>query len=149
MASDIESDEVFDEEDLSDGFDSNIIEAEDGEVAEDGIDVDEDALDELDGDDVADDSPTEVLPLVAEDEDDLSLDQDVELALDEVLAETMRLTTEIEDDEDTAPDVDDKSDPTETILPKQDDEFRCSSCRLLKKMSQMADKSKNLCRDCV
>jgi hypothetical protein len=149
MASDIESDEVFDEEDLSDGFDSNIIEAEDGEVAEDGIDVDEDALDELDGDDVADDSPTEVLPLVAEDEDDLSLDQDVELALDEVLAETMRLTTEIEDDEDTAPDVDDKSDPTETILPKQDDEFRCSSCRLLKKMSQMADKSKSLCRDCV
>ena len=86
---------------------------------------------------------------MADDEDDLSLDQDVELALDEVLAETMRLTTEIEDDEDTAPDVDDKSDPTETILPKQDDEFRCSSCRLLKKMSQMADKSKNLCRDCV
>jgi hypothetical protein len=149
MASDIESDEVFDEEDLSDGFDSSIIEAEDGEVAEDGIDVDEDAIDELDGDDVADDTPTEVLPLVADDEDDLSLDQDVELALDEVLAETMRLTTEIEDDEDTAPDVDDKSDPTETILPKQDDEFRCSSCRLLKKMSQMADKSKNLCRDCV
>ena len=140
MASDIESDEVFDEEDLSDGFDSSIIEAEDGEVAEDGIDVDEDAIDELDGDDVADDTPTEVLPLVADDEDDLSLDQDVELALDEVLAETMRLTTEIEDDEDTAPDVDDKSDPTETILPKQDDEFRCSSCRLLKKMSQMADK---------
>ena len=149
MASDIESEEVFDEEDLSDGFDSSIIEAEDGEVAEDGIDVDEDAIDELDGDDVADDTPTEVLPLVADDEDDLSLDQDVELALDEVLAETMRLTTEIEDDEDTAPDVDDKSDPTETILPKQDDEFRCSSCRLLKKMSQMADKSKNLCRDCV
>ena len=149
MASDIESDEVFDEEDLSDGFDSSIIEAEDGEVAEDGIDVDEDAIDELDGDDVADDTPTEVLPLVADDEDDLSLYQDVELALDEVLAETMRLTTEIEDDEDTAPDVDDKSDPTETILPKQDDEFRCSSCRLLKKMSQMADKSKNLCRDCV
>ena len=149
MASDIESDEVFDEEDLSDGFDSSIIEAEDGEVAEDGIDVDEDAIDELVGDDVADDTPTEVLPLVADDEDDLSLDQDVELALDEVLAETMRLTTEIEDDEDTAPDVDDKSDPTETILPKQDDEFRCSSCRLLKKMSQMADKSKNLCRDCV
>ena len=149
MASDIESDEVFDEEDLSDGFDSSIIEAEDGEVAEDGIDVDEDAIDELDGDDVAADTPTEVLPLVADDEDDLSLDQDVELALDEVLAETMRLTTEIEDDEDTAPDVDDKSDPTETILPKQDDEFRCSSCRLLKKMSQMADKSKNLCRDCV
>ena len=49
MASDIESDEVFDEEDLSDGFDSSIIEAEDGEVAEDGIDVDEDAIDELDG----------------------------------------------------------------------------------------------------
>jgi hypothetical protein len=149
MASDIESDEVFDEEDLSDGFDSTIIEGEDGEVAVDGIEVDEDAIDELEEDEIADDTPTEVLPLAADDEDDLSLDQDVELALDEVLAETMRLTTEIEEDEDTAPDVDDKSDPTETILPKQDDEFRCSSCRLLKKMSQMADKSKNLCRDCV
>jgi hypothetical protein len=45
--------------------------------------------------------------------------------------------------------VDTTIDPAETILPKQDDEFRCDSCRLLKKTSQLADRDKMLCRDCV
>ena len=38
---------------------------------------------------------------------------------------------------------------TVRVLPKQDDEFRCSSCRLLKKTSQLSDRAKMLCRDCV
>ena len=74
---------------------------------------------------------------------------DLELALDEVLAETIRRTTTPEDDENGPVDVDPLVDPLETILPKQDDEFRCKSCRLLKKMSQLADPAKTLCRDCV
>ncbi|MEX2586811.1 MAG: DUF4193 family protein [Actinomycetota bacterium] len=33
--------------------------------------------------------------------------------------------------------------------PKQPNEFVCSSCRLVKHRSQMAERSRELCRDCV
>lgn len=33
--------------------------------------------------------------------------------------------------------------------PKQPNEFVCSSCRLVKHESQMADRARELCRDCV
>lgn len=33
--------------------------------------------------------------------------------------------------------------------PKQPNEFVCSSCRLVKHESQKADRSRDLCRDCV
>ena len=148
MADDIDEEEVFDEEDLADGFDAEGLGADDliegGELAD--VDADADVIVVDDEDDV-DDSAAEVA--VVDDEDDLTLDHDVELALDEVLAETMRLTTEPDDDEDGPPEVEDKTDPTESVLPKQDDEFRCKSCRLLKKMSQLADRNRTLCRDCV
>ena len=85
---------------------------------------------------------------VPEEEEDVADDADVELALDEVLAETIRRTSTPEDDDEIV-EVDTTIDPAETILPKQDDEFRCDSCRLLKKMSQLSDKDKMLCRDCV
>ena len=152
MADDIEEEEVFDEEDLADGFDAEGLEAEDL-LSDDAI-VDVDADPEVEGDEIdvvdeEEDVVAEVEAPAADDEDDLTLDQDVELALDEVLAETMRLTTEPDDDEDGPPEVEDKTDPAESVLPKQDDEFRCKSCRLLKKMSQMADKERTLCRDCV
>ena len=35
------------------------------------------------------------------------------------------------------------------MLPKQADEFVCRSCFLVKHISQLADKRKGLCRDCV
>ena len=76
-------------------------------------------------------------------------DADVELALDEVLAETIRRSTTPDDDDEAPIDNDPLVDPLEAILPKQDDEFRCKSCRLLKKTSQLADPAKTLCRDCV
>jgi hypothetical protein len=101
-------------------------------------------------DDAADDD--EVVPAVAvvtEDDDDVVDDADVELALDEVLAETILRTSVPEDDDEAPLEVDPTLDVTEAILPKQDDEFRCKSCRLLKKTSQLADKSAMLCRDCV
>ena len=102
------------------------------------------------GDDVIDIYDEEVLVEVAvpEEEEDVADDADVELALDEVLAETIRRTSTPEDDDEIV-EVDTTIDPAETILPKQDDEFRCDSCRLLKKTSQLADRDKMLCRDCV
>ena len=146
MASDEDTDEVFDEEELAEGFDEEII---DDVVEVDVADVDEsddDVVDVVDVEDVEDEVVPEVV--VAED-DDVIDDADIELALDEVLAETIRRTTTPEDDDDAPGDIDPLVDPTETILPKQDDEFRCASCRLLKKTSQLADKAKLLCRDCV
>ena len=154
MSIDGDSDEVFDEEELAEGFDEEVL-------SEDDIIGDDDVLDIVAGDDdvvdVADDEADEVDddseegPAVAAlvDDDDLADDADVELALDEVLAETIRRTTTPEDDDEGPIDLDPLADPFETILPKQDDEFRCASCRLLKKMSQLADADKTLCRDCV
>lgn len=144
--SDDGEDEVFDEGELADGFEEEIIEEgaelEDGDVL--AIDVDSDEEDE-----VAIEEESAV-PAVPEEIEDVADEADVELALDEVLAETIRRDTTPEDD-DEAPtaEVDPTLDPSEILLPKQDDEFRCKSCRLLKKMSQLADKQKTLCRDCV
>ena len=153
VADEIEQDEVFDEEDLAEGFDGDDLETEelDGDelVDVEGADVEGGVLVVDDDEDDATDAVAEADATVVDDEDDLNLDQDVELALDEVLAETMRLNTETDDDEDAAPEVEDKTDPAESVLPKQDDEFRCKSCRLLKKMSQLADDDRTLCRDCV
>ena len=138
MTTNESTEEVFDEEELVDGFDEEIV----------GEDELEDA--DIEGDDVLEIDDEEILVEVAvpEEEEDVADDADVELALDEVLAETIRRTSTPEDDDEII-EVDTTIDPTETILPKQDDEFRCDSCRLLKKTSQLADKGKMLCRDCV
>lgn len=144
--SDDGEDEVFDEGELADGFEEEII--EEGAELEDGdvLAVDEDSDEE---DEVAIEEENAV-PAVAEEIEDVADEADVELALDEVLAETIRRdTTPEDDDEAPAAEVDPTLDPSEILLPKQDDEFRCKSCRLLKKMSQLADKQKTLCRDCV
>ena len=149
MASDGETEEVFDEEELAEGFDEEIIVEEDLEGVEDVEEVLEDG-EEVDDVEVLDGVEDEVILEVAiPDDDDVADDADVELALDEVLAETIRRSSTPEDDEEVPGDVDPLVDPAETILPKQDDEFRCASCRLLKKTTQLADRSKMLCRDCV
>jgi len=159
MSSDGNSDEVFDEEEIADGFDEEAIGEEDLEDVED-VDV-EDVEDVEDGEDVEvvnvaevdDVEEVEDEDVVAEvvvvEDDDVVDDADIELALDEVLAETIRRTSTPEDDEEAPGEVDTLVDPAETILPKQDDEFRCSSCRLLKKTSQLSDRANMLCRDCV
>lgn len=141
MVSNGETEEVFDEEEIADGFDEEVLATEDLEDV-DAVEVDE--IDEIDEEE-------EVVTAIAvpEEEEDLTDSADVELALDEVLAETIRRTSTPEDDDEIAGEIDTGIDPTETILPKQDDEFRCSSCRLLKKTSQLADQRKVLCRDCV
>ena len=145
--SDDGEDEVFDEGELADGFEEEII--EEGAELEDGdvLVVDEDSDEE---DVAAIEEEDNAVPAVPEEIEDVADEADVELALDEVLAETIRRDTTPEDD-DEAPttEIDPTLDPSEILLPKQDDEFRCTSCRLLKKMSQLADKQKTLCRDCV
>lgn len=156
MSIDGENDEVFDEEELAEGFDEEVL-TEEIDIIDDGDDLELDVVvedevvadeGEADGDDEVDEE-SPVLTAVAEEDDDLTDDADVELALDEVLAETIRRTTTPEDDDDGPIEVDPLVDPLEAILPKQDDEFRCRSCRLLKKMSQLADPDRTLCRDCV
>jgi len=143
-------DEAFDEEDLSEGFVEGSIEDLEGDDVVEELD---DALGDEEPLEDGDDAEGDPLPVVAEvvvvEDDDLVDDADVELALDEVLAETIRRTSVPEDDDDAPVEVDPTVDAIETILPKQDDEFRCKSCRLLKKMSQLADANKTLCRDCV
>jgi hypothetical protein len=151
MASEVESDEVFDEEELADGFDEEIVSEEELEdVVDDVADDEADDVDEIAAVALVDDD--EVVPaavVVAEEDDDVVDDADVELALDEVLAETILRTSVPEDDDEAPLEVDPTLDTAEAILPKQDDEFRCKSCRLLKKTSQLADKASMLCRDCV
>ena len=151
MASEVETDEVVDEEELVDGFDEEIVSEEELEdvveaiEAEEAEDVDDVVVVAL----VEDDEVVATAGAVAEDDDDVVDDADVELALDEVLAETILRTSVPEDDDEAPLEVDPTLDTTEAILPKQDDEFRCKSCRLLKKTSQLADKVSWLCRDCV
>ena len=145
--SDDGEDEVFDEGELADGFEEEIIEEgaelEDGDVLIADEDSDEEDVAAIEEEDNA-------VPAVPEEIEDVADEADVELALDEVLAETIRRDTTPEDD-DEAPttEIDPTLDPSDILLPKQDDEFRCTSCRLLKKMSQLANKQKTLCRDCV
>ncbi|HET8990403.1 MAG TPA: DUF4193 family protein [Acidimicrobiales bacterium] len=155
MAKDVENEDAFDEEEIADGFD------EDGEVTDEIDDVLglEDGDEEVSVDDVEAVEDVEEVDEANEgagptaipvhDEDDLVDDTDVELALDEVLAETILRQVVPDDDEDTVVEIDGTLESTEAILPKQDDEFRCHSCRLLKKMSQLADAANTLCRDCV
>src|ERR1035437_9258730 len=138
MASEVETDEVVDEEELVDGFDEEIVSEEELEDVVEAIEAEE-----------ADDVDDVVVVALVEDDDDVVDDADVELALDEVLAETILRTSVPEDDDEAPLEVDPTLDTTEAILPKQDDEFRCKSCRLLKKTSQLADKVSWLCRDCV
>jgi hypothetical protein len=140
-------------------------------------DLDEDALDELEDDDPLADDDDDVLAVVDDDEDDLEEevaeiltaspaavversgdgdddeeeeepdDEDVEASLDVILKE--RLVVEDEPEDDEATDQEDKAEGNERVLPKQPDEFVCRSCFLVKHPSQLADKKKMLCRDCV
>jgi hypothetical protein len=63
------------------------------------------------------------------------------------LKERLVVEDEVEDDEPT--DAEDRTEASERVLPKQPDEFVCRSCFLVKHASQLADKKRGLCRDCV
>ncbi len=155
MVRESDNDEVFDEDEIAEGFDEEIVGAEDldvedldVDVIEDELDVEDDAEDVVADADLDDDDAGDAVAVVVDDDDEVD-DSDVELALDEVLAETILRTSVPEDDDDGASDPELAVEAAEAILPKQDDEFRCASCRLLKKVSQLADPAQMLCRDCV
>jgi hypothetical protein len=84
----------------------------------------------------------------AEDDDiEIVNEDDVEESLDEILKSRMVVEDEQEDDEGV--DAEDRSEKPDAVLPKQADEFRCTNCFLIKKISQLADSKRQLCRDCV
>jgi hypothetical protein len=148
---DLEIDDVDDEEDdLDDDLDDALsvdtdeelvgVEVEDG----DGGEGDEDEEDEAGSVDTADRTTEE-----SEDEDEDELDEeDVEASLDVILKERL-VVVEDEPDDDEVTDVEDRGEAGERVLPKQPDEFVCRSCFLVKHPSQLADKKRMLCRDCV
>jgi len=153
MADDL--DDVAAPEDLED-LDEEALEIDDDAVADDelGDELGDDELVEADVDaDV--EADVEAVPATTErtseeaeeEEEDEPEDEDVEASLDVILKERLVVEDEVEDEE--LAEVDDRSGETERVLPKQPDEFVCRSCFLVKHPSQLADKKKMLCRDCV
>ena len=148
---------------------------DDPEVDDLEVDLDEDALVDLedddplddddvveiddDDDDVVGDEVVEILTAAPaavversgdaddDDEEEEPEDEDVEASLDVILKE--RLVVEDEPEDDEATDQEDRTEGNERVLPKQPDEFVCRSCFLVKHPSQLADKKNMLCRDCV
>ena len=121
------------------------------------VDLDEESIEELDEELTSDDDDDDVSDIeipsgdtrqvVEEDDEDIPDADDVEASLDAILKEKLVVDDDVEDD--GTPEVDDRSDGTESVLPKQSDEFVCTSCFLVKSSNQLADKKKRLCRDCV
>jgi hypothetical protein len=82
-----------------------------------------------------------------DDDDDVPDADDVEASLDVILKE--RLVVEDEPEDEEVADADDRAEGVERVLPKQSDEFVCTSCFLVKHANQRADPKKDVCRDCV
>ena len=135
---DLEAEELG-EEDLDDDGDLDVGEADEVEVEE----VD----DEGDG----------ILGVEEEEEyedDDEEDGDDVEASLDVILKSRLVVSDDDDEDEDEEEeeeesDADDRGETATRVLPKQPGEFVCQSCFLVKHQSQLADKERELCRDCV
>ena len=120
----------------------------DDELEEELDEALDDALESDEDEDVSDiESPSGDTRQTEEDDEDVPDADDVEASLDVILKEKLVVEDEAEDDEANEPE--DRSDGTERVLPKQSDEFVCTSCFLVKSSNQLADKKKKLCRDCV
>jgi len=120
----------------------------DEELDEEIIDEDADADDVVVDDDEDEGSTIAPDAKPADDEDDDVPDaDDVEASLDVILKERLVVEDIVEDEE--SPEPEDRGEGNERVLPKQSDEFVCSSCFLVKSTNQLADKKKGLCRDCV
>lgn len=83
------------------------------------------------------------------DEEELGDHVEVEASLDEILA---KRSEGAEEEEESILEL--ASEETlETLsiraVPKQANEFVCSNCHLVKHLSQLADPTRELCRDCV
>lgn len=128
---DVYEDEVFDADDIADGF------------GDEEIELDE--VEEIEVEEIGEGDGVEVAEEAEEDVEDVE-DGDNEADLAEVLeARIWKVATT------KGAVVDDGGVMGVAALPvpKQKDEFRCSVCRLLKKNTQLADPVKVLCKDCV
>ncbi len=97
------------------------------------------------------DDPGEVNDDEDEEQEEVALAADDEASFDEFLTKAKE-TTEAEEEEESLLDLT-REERLESLsiraAPKQANEFVCSSCRLVKHESQLADPQKELCRDCV
>ncbi|MGO9964953.1 MAG: DUF4193 family protein [Acidimicrobiales bacterium] len=138
-----------DEADLEDLADADLLEDDDEELGEVAL------VDDLDDDDEVVVSggvglEVELVPIESEDEDDDDLDDDdIEASLDVILKERLVVVDDEEDEEEEAPDSEERGEGSLRVLPKQPGEFVCRSCFLVKSQTQLADKKRLLCRDCV
>jgi hypothetical protein len=153
-----EADEAVEDDELDVDLDDDALEdLEDDDpldvdvVVDDDDEEDDDAVDPVEAIEILTPSPAAVVEKTGEAEDEEEEeepeDEDVEASLDVILKE--RLVVEDEPEDEEATDVEDKTEGNERVLPKQPDEFVCRSCFLVKHPSQLADKKKMLCRDCV
>lgn len=141
-------------EDFDDDLDPDIDEIDDE-------DIDEDFDEETDDDDVVEDD------LLVDDGEDSEADldddgdeddEDDEDDRDEALEELEAAELEIEDDPETLL-VDEAAEIREmrrdelgiggTAREQSADEFVCTECFLVKKVSQLANKKRRICRDCI
>ncbi|MGI8427551.1 MAG: DUF4193 family protein [Actinomycetota bacterium] len=87
----------------------------------------------------------------AEDDEDPVETDEVETSLDEIVAKTPDIV-DAEDDDESMLDLS-REERLESLsiraIPKQANEFVCASCHLVKNNSQLADRKRTLCRDCV
>ena len=152
--------EDIDEGDLAElGVDDDLLaedEVPDDEPAVDLVD-DVDEVDDGDGDggggetEADEEAAASPAPAPAEEEDeeeDEDEEDDVEASLDVILKEKLVVAEEEADEE--APDQEERVESSvNRVLPKQPDEFVCTSCFLVKHPSQLADGERMRCRDCV
>jgi hypothetical protein len=144
-----------DEADLEDLAEAELLEDDDEDLGDVAL------VDELDDDDVeVVVDPAEIVvvaegetaPVETDDEDEDELDDDdVEASLDVILKERLVVADDDEEDEEEeeAPDSEERGEGSLRVLPKQPGEFVCRSCFLVKSQTQLADKKRLLCRDCV
>ncbi len=139
--------EIDDEADVPEDLDEEDLEVldDDDEVVDDTV-VDDEELDPVEP--IVDVKPVPRDDDDDDDEEDEDDSDDVEASLDVILKERM-VVTDDEDDEDEATDGEDRGDSPLKVLPKQPGEFVCQSCFLVKHPSQLADRDRMYCRDCV
>lgn len=132
--------------------------ADDELLEEDELGIDELVAEDLvDADDLEDGAvATEATPdteeavVEVEEEEDEEDDDDVEASLDVILKERLVVPDEeVEEDDGEPTDAEDRADGATRVLPKQPGEFVCQSCFLVKSQTQLADRRRKLCRDCV
>lgn len=156
---DVEADALVEDEPEEPGEDELL--DEDDELGIDALVEDDLGTDDLVEEEVDTEDVVVLVPLpVAEgeeagadgdDEDEEEDDDDVEASLDVILKERLVVPDEAEEEEEEGEptDAEDRADGTTRVLPKQPGEFVCQSCFLVKSQTQLADRRKKFCRDCV